>query len=462
MENTFYGQFQPPVVRETTRRCWGWPMNANDRSITGFAMAGHAMVHTYELAVPILLTVWLVEFSVTSATLGTVVAVGYGLFGVGALPGGLLVDRFGSRRLIVACLFGMGTAFVLLGLLPGVAGIAVALAVWGLAASVYHPAGLTLISKGTQQRGAAFAYHGMAANVGIAGGPFLTALLLVVVEWQLAVVVLAVPAFVAGAVGLTVEFDETAAVDGDTTAGDDDGGERAIDERAGEDDGDATATAPDIDSLATFVSASRGLFTAGFLTVFVLVLFNGLYYRGMVTFLPEVLSDVLEPLLAVDPATAIGPVADSPAASEFDLSQYLYAGLLAVGVAGQYVGGRLTDTIEPERGLAVMLTLLVVIALLFVPASESLPTLLAISVALGFALFGLQPLSQATIAKYSPPAYRGLSFGFTYLAIFGIGALGASLAGAALTYGSQTTLFVMLAGFEAAALGLAVWLIVRE
>jgi predicted MFS family arabinose efflux permease len=166
-------------------------------------------------------------------------------------------------------------------------------------------------------------------------------------------------------------------------------------------------------------------------------------------------------LLAIDPAAAIGPVADTPAASEFDLSQYLYAGLLAVGVAGQYVGGRLTDAIEPERGLAVMLTLLVVIALLFVPASGSLPTLLAISVALGFALFGLQPLSQATIAKYSPPAYRGLSFGFTYLAIFGIGALGASLAGAALTYGSPTTLFVMLAAFEATALGLAVWLIVR-
>jgi len=434
-------------------------MNANDRAITGFAMAGHAMVHTYELAVPILLTVWLVEFSVTSATLGTVVAVGYGLFGVGALPGGVLVDRFGSRRLIVACLFGMGSAFILLGLLPGVAGIAVALAVWGLAASVYHPAGLTLISKGAEERGAAFAYHGMAANVGIAGGPFLTALLLVIVEWRLAVVLLAIPAFIAGAVGLTVTFDETAAIDDDATAGEDESGERAVD--AGKDDASDTATASDVDSLASFVTASRGLFTTGFLTVFVLVLFNGLYYRGMVTFLPEVLSDVLDPLLAVDPAAAIGPVADSPAASEFDLSKYLYAGLLAVGVAGQYVGGKLTDAIEPERGLAGMLTLLVVIALLFVPASGSLPTLLAISVALGFALFGLQPLSQATIAKYSPPAYRGLSFGFTYLAIFGIGALGASLAGAALTYGSQTTLFVMLAGFEAIALGLTVWLIRR-
>ncbi len=195
--------------------------------------------------------------------------------------------------------------------------------------------------------------------------------------------------------------------------------------------------------------------------MFVLVLFNGLYYRGMLTFLPRLLSDFLDPLLAVNPAAAIGPIADSPAASEFDLSRYLFAGLLAVGVAGQYVGGKLTDAIAPERGLAGMLAALVVIALLFVPASESLPTLLAVSAALGFALFGLQPLSQATIATYSPPEYRGLSFGFTYLAIFGIGALGASVAGAALTYGSRTTLFAMLAAFELIALVLAVSLLLR-
>jgi len=269
-------------------------------------------------------------------------------------------------------------------------------------------------------------------------------------EWRTTVIALAVPAFVTGLAGLTVGFDETAAVDADAKTGSNDS------------DSDDDTTVPDVDSLATFVTASRGLFTASFLTVFVLVLFNGLYYRGMLTFLPGLLSDFLDPLLAVDPAAVLGPIADSPAAAEFDLSRYLFAGLLAVGVAGQYVGGRLTDAIEPERGLAGMLVVLVVIALLFVPASGSLPTLLAVSAALGFALFGLQPLSQATIAKYSPPAYRGLSFGYTYLAIFGIGALGASLAGAALTYGSQTTLFVMLAAFEATALGLAVWLIVRD
>jgi len=410
-------------------------MNRNDRTITGFTMAGHAMVHTYELSIPILMTVWLVEFPVTTATLGTLVAVGYGLFGVGALPGGILVDRFGSRALIIACLFGMGGSFVVLGMVPGIVGIAFALAVWGLAASVYHPAGLALISNGVERRGAGFAYHGMAGNIGIAGGPFVTALLLLVFDWRTASVALAVPALVAGLVGLTVDFEERAAVDTVT-----DGGE---------------PSSTSIDSFREFLDESRALFTASFLTVFVMVLFNGMYYRGTVTFLPELLSGFLDPLVDVAPDQGLGPIPDGPVAREFDLSQYLYAGLLAIGIGGQYVGGRLTDAVEPERGMAVMLGLLVVIALLFAPVAGTLPTLLGISVVLGFVLFALQPLSQATIAKYSPPENRGLSFGYTYLAIFGIGALGASLAGAVLTYGSPTAVFVLLAGFASVALVLA-------
>ncbi len=415
-------------------------MNANDRAITGFTMAGHGMVHTYELAIPILMTVWLVEFSTTTATLGTVVAVGYGLFGVGALPGGLLVDRFGSRRLIVACLVGMGSSFLLLAIAPGIIGITVALALWGVSASVYHPAGLSLISKAVEQRGTGFAYHGMAGNTGIATGPFLTAILLIAVDWRTAAVLLALPALLAAIAGLTVDFDETAAV-------------------AATDGGDAPTA--EIDSLREFVTASRGLFTVGFATVFALVLFNGLYYRGMLTFLPAMLGDFLDPLIDVAPSEGLGPIPDGRFAREFDLAQYLYAGLLTVGIAGQYVGGKLTDRVDVDRGLAFTLGLLAVIAVLFIPATKTLPTLLVVSAALGFVLFGIQPLGQATIAKYSPPEHRGLSFGYTYLAIFGIGALGASIVGTALTYGSSSTVFVLLAGFEVVALALALSLIAR-
>lgn len=94
-------------------------MDGNDRSIVGFVMVGHALVHTYELSIPILMTIWLLEFSTSAAVLGVAVSVGYGLFGVGALPGGLLVDRFGARVLISACLAGMGASFLVLGLARG-------------------------------------------------------------------------------------------------------------------------------------------------------------------------------------------------------------------------------------------------------------------------------------------------------------------------------------------------------
>jgi MFS family permease len=414
-------------------------MDSNDRSIVGFVMVGHAMVHTYELSIPILMAIWLLEFSTSAAVLGVAVSVGYGLFGVGALPGGLLVDRFGSRVLISACLAGMGLSFLAVSLAPGVFGVTVALALWGAAASVYHPAGLTLISNGVAERGRGFAFHGMAGNVGIAGGPLLTAVLLLVFPWRLVAAALAVPAVVAAIVGLFIDFDPTAAVD---LA-----------------DGGRQGRSPS--SLAEFARETRRLFSVGFLLVFVIVAFNGLYYRGVLTFLPGLLGEFL--------AAAVGDVRpglvdpESPMAEAFDLAQYLYAGLLTVGIGGQYLGGRLTDVIEPDRGLVVMLTLLTALALLFVPAAQAgLWGLLAGSFVLGFALFAMQPLTQATIAKYSLPEARGLSFGYTYLAIFGIGALGAAVVGTVLTYGSVSVMFLVLAGFSGVGGLLAIGLVTRR
>lgn len=426
-------------------------MERNDRSIVAFLMVGHAMVHVYELSIPILMTVWLLEFSTTAALLGTVVSVGYGLFGVGALPGGLLVDRYGSRTLVVVCLAGMGASFLLLSAAPGIIGIALALGVWGLSASVYHPAGLTLISNGVSERGRGFAYHGMAGNAGIAGGPLVTAILLVVLEWQTAAALLAAPALFAAVVGLRIDFDPRAAVDAE---------EDGSDSLATADGGDDTTGRGAPDSLAGFLAESRALFTAGFALVFVIVSLDGLYYRGVLTFLPDLLGDFLTAAVGDVRPGIFAP--DSPLAEEFDLAGYLYAGLLTVGIAGQYLGGRLTERVEPDRGLILVLSALAAIAVAFVPAARlGLGGLLAASVALGFTLFSIQPLTQATIAKYSVPDSRGLSFGYTYLAIFGVGALGAAISGTVLTYASASVMFLVLAGFATVAAALAVVLVAR-
>lgn len=421
-------------------------MNDNDRTVVGLAMLAHGMVHTYELSIPILIPVWLAEFdAATTATIGLVVSAGYALFGLGALPGGVLADAYGSRPLIVACLLGMSGAFALLGLAPSLPVVALALLLWGVAASVYHPSGLALLSKGVQARGSAFAYHGMAGNFGIAFGPLATALLLLAFDWRTVVGLLSVPALAAALVAFRADVDETAAVesraDGSGSETTDDGGTGSASE-ARADGG--------VSSLSEFLADSKTLFSGWFVAVFGIVMMSGLYYRGVLTFLPDLLGS-----LSVFAPVEVGGETLQPA-------RYLYAGLLTVGMAGQFVGGKLTDRVANARGIAAAFAALVVVALAFVPAlGAGIGSVVGVSVVLGFCLFVVQPLYQATVAEYTPPGARGLSYGYTYLGVFGVGALGAAVAGVVLQYFSPAVLFVVLAGFAAAASALGVVLSVR-
>ncbi|WP_435360247.1 MFS transporter [Haloarchaeobius sp. DFWS5] len=386
-------------------------------------MVGHGMVHTYELSIPIFVSVWLAPevFGASEATLGIVTAVGYGLFGLGALPGGVLADSVGSKRLIVGCLLGMAASFALLSVAPSIPVVAVALFLWGAAASVYHPSGLSLISRGVEARGSAFAYHGMAGNLGIALGPLLTALLLLVLDWRQVAIVLTVPAAVGAVVALTIDVDERAAV-----------GEAGDGPQVESDGGSKTDS---VSSLSEFVAGSRALFASGFLVIFAVVMASGLYYRGVLTFLPEILGGF----------SSLSPV--EVGTQELEPARYVYAGLLMVGVAGQYVGGRLTDHIQPSRALVFVFPALAVIALAFLPvASLGLIPFLVLCAVLGFVLFVPQPLYQAAVAEHTPAGTRGLSYGYTYLGVFGVGALGGVLAGALLTYADTGALFLALAG----------------
>ena len=419
-------------------------MDQNDRAAVALATVGHASVHTFELAIPLFIPLWLAEFETLSlgvatvgfdaATAGALVTVGYALFGIGALPGGVLADRVGSKRLIVACLFGMSAAFVVLASAPTALAVGAALALWGAAASVYHPAGLAMLSRAASERGRAFAYHGIAGNLGIALGPFVVAVALVVADWLTVALALAVPVLVVAALATRISVDERAAVEADGSAdrvdAEGEGGIEDVDTEA--DGGDDRAGS--VESFAEFAAGSRRLFLGGFVLIFPVVVASGLYYRGILTFLPEVLSTY--------DAFAAVVVGDLEVATY----RYAYAGLLAVGVLGQYAGGRVSDHVEPARALAPAFLALAVLALAFLPAANAgLLPFLALGVALGVALFFVQPLYQAAVAEHTPAGTRGLSYGYTYLGVFGVGALGGGLAGGILEFAGAPSLFGALA-----------------
>ncbi|MFB6156448.1 MAG: MFS transporter [Haloferacaceae archaeon] len=405
-------------------------MNANDRALTGFTMLGHATFHTYELVIPLFVVAWLDEFGLTPAVLGVVVGASYALTGLGALPAGLLADAYSAKRLVLLCIAGMAAGFALLAAAQGLATVAAGLLVWGAASSVYHPAGLALISRGAEARGSAFAYHGIAGNVGVAVGPLLGAVLLVFLDWRAVVLALVAPAVVALVAATRLEFDETAG----SVAREADGGRDA--ER--------------LRDLRTVLSDSKVLFAGGFALVFLIGNLYGLYYRGVFTFLPEVLAG----FALFDPVTLGG--------RSIEPSQYVYSGLLVFGAAGQYVGGWLVDRVPAERALVGSFVALALVAVVFVPASAAgLVPLLVAAALLGFLVFMEAPINQEVVSRHVPPAARGLSFGYTYLAVFGVGAAGAAGAGVVLTRASPAALFGALAAVAVLAAVIGVVLVRR-
>ncbi|PGF13971.1 MFS transporter [Natrinema sp. CBA1119] len=403
-------------------------LNTNDRSIAGFTMAGHSLVHWFETSIPIFLVVWLAEFDVSVALAGVIVAFGYALFGLGALPAGVLVDRYGPKRLILLCLVGMSASFLVLALSMSIYAVAIGLICWGVTASVYHPAGLALISTGVEERGTVFAWHGIAGNAGIALGPFAAATLLFLVDqWQLVAAILAVPGFVAAAYGLQADFDSTAA------------------------ESEADAEANDALSLGEFLTNSRVLFTSAFAVVFAIIAVEGLYYRGMLTYLPEILHGL----------PAIGDITLSTNLEGISPGDYIYVSLLVVGMAGQYVGGKLTDRIRSERGLIAIFAVLCVLALAFVPImSMGLVPIVLYCILLGFFLFATQPLYQDAVAVHTPARARGLSYGYTYVGKFGIGPVSIAIGGFILGGFSTALFFGVLAAFAFGGMALTAGLLV--
>ena len=398
-------------------------VNRNDRAVTAFAMLGHAMFHTYELAIPLFVVVWLDAFTVTPLVMGVVVGVSYAAIGLGALPAGLLADRVPARTLVLGCLLGMGVSVALLSVAPSLPVLTVALLCWGVSASVYHPAGLTLLSRATRQRGRAFALHGVAGNVGVATGPLLAVVLLGLFDWRTVAAALVVPVVLAILLATRLEFDETAGVEAR---------------------GAATEDADSIQSVGDFLGHSRAIFAGGFVLVFLVGILYGTYYRGAVTFLP----DILAALPLFDPVDLAG--------ATLDPSQYVYAGLLLLGGVGQYVGGRLVDAVRTESALVGGYLALAAVAIAFVPlANAGLATLLVGAAVLGFLVFAIAPVNQEAISAYSDADVRGLSFGYTYAAIFGVGAVGATLAGAILTRWDAGVLFLVLAALAIVAAGVA-------
>ena len=362
-------------------------MNAAERRLITYTAFAHALIHVIELTYPALLTRIAEDFGLRAVILGTIASVFSWAFGGSAIPAGFLTDRLGSRRVLL-----------------------------GFCIGLYHPAGLSLMAQGVRQRGLALGFHGVAGNLGQALAPALAIGLAITVDWRLAFFVLAGAAAVMAVLLSVTTLPLKGGAEVLTT-------ESEISERADE----------------PKPARARQLLLP-LILVYAAFVLSGIVYRGMITFLPQ----HLEELVDDDLGGAFATVA------------------LLMGAVGQLVGGALSQRVRLER-LVPLLAVLAVPALVLMGVVSGALLVVIASVFIFF-YFANQPVFTGLIADYAPKGAMGRSYGVSFFAGFGLGGTGGVIAGVFVDTWDTQAAFLGLSAFMAVTLILSVviWLMAEQ
>jgi len=149
--------------------------------------AAHSLNHSLFLVLPPLLGEISRDLGASFQSIGFIATVSFLLYGLGALVGGPLSDRFGEVKVISLsiALAGASTAVFLLPKSLGVFSAGMYLiAAW---ASFYHPTANTLISKRfVENTGGAMGVHGAAGSLGQILTPVVAYVLGIYLDWRFA------------------------------------------------------------------------------------------------------------------------------------------------------------------------------------------------------------------------------------------------------------------------------------
>ncbi|MBN2292626.1 MAG: MFS transporter [Pirellulales bacterium] len=368
----------------------------------------HALVHILELSFGNVEQLICDDFGIgkqVAGNLGACLRLPYGLF---SLAAGWLADRYGAKRLLLVYLFGGSFAAVTAFWSPSLSVLFVSMFTLGIFASIYHPAGVGLITHYTtpENRPKALGYHGIFGSMGIAAGPFIAGLAFACgASWREYFLMLSLPGVILGVCFVVWLPHETYH-----------GKHIALKDRQ-------NPTPLDL-------SEDEAHWYSYFLLLVVVAL-AGIVYAAILTFLPRYLDQSGLVVSGTSPES---------------LRVYLTSIVLALGIIGQFSAGWLAKPKTLEKMMA-MAFYGAAPCVLWMGFAQGATRILA--AALFAPLFFMhQPLLNTLVAKYVPRRRRSLCYGFAFTCGFGIGAYGPRLAG---RIQSEPLLFSILAAMMATA-----------
>lgn len=376
----------------------------DERNILLITCPCHFLSHFFMLIFPAATIPMMTTFGLPLEEVVKISFVMYLAFGLGALPAGYLVDRWQAKKMLIIGLILKGTGLILAGLIAEPSSMVVFLGIVGAGASIYHPAGLALISRTVRQRGYAMGINGVWGNFGIASAPLLTGVLTWLLSWQTTFVVLGAFGILTGFLLALVPVDES------------------------------------IEREHNRLDAGSVEMIRYFLIICAALVFAGIAYRGNMLLLPaylELNTTFFHDLIASFSFVRLQGTATLAATVLTSL-------VLLAGMAGQLLGGRLADRMDLRR--AYLLVHAASLPFILLMAFTSNYVLAFCAAAYVFFSLGMQPVENSLIAALTPHKWRSTSYAVKFILNFGVGASVVYLIGPIKQAFSLPTVYVFLAG----------------
>ena len=354
-------------------------MNRFEKTILAITGGSHLSVHALMLALPSLIPIIRNEFNVGLDTLGFVVTISAFMFGLGAIPAGWAEKRFGGRQLLLIYQLGSSLSAILVALSSSFEMMVISLGLMGFFCSIYHPAGLTLISHRVNKLTKGMAVHGIFGSTGSALGPILATAVAALISWRASYAVLGT---FNGILAISTFF--------------------AIPYRRRTD-------MPEEE----FANHEEKTNKPALILYFLTNAFLGMAYYGFTTFMPVHFADNTNSLLP-------------------SMSANMKAGLFPTmvfiaGIGGQLIGARIGDRFH--KPTALLWIILANIPFFILMGYTTDLFLVLSSLMLGVAYFSNQPIGNTLIAQFTRSQNRGLGYGISFFLSFGIGSLAAGFSG---------------------------------
>ncbi len=351
-------------------------MVREEKIILGITGISHLLVHSTMLVLPSILILLQQEYQIGLAKLGLIVTASLFMFGLGSIPAGLLERKLGGRNLLLIYQSGIILSILFIVLTKELSGLVFGLILLGLFSSIYHPAGLTLISRRVKNISSGMAFHGIMGSTGLGLGPIFAGIFASLYSWRAAYLFLAILFFTILIGTLTlIPARKTALIE---------------------------------DKADTKVTNKPALIT--YYSVAILI---GLSFAGFTTFMPTHFAFETRNIL--------------PSLSDTMRGGIFTSIVLLSGIIGQIFGGYLGNKFSRTR---VLFWIIVInIPFLFLIGFSTGIPLILIGIIFGVVHFTWQPIGNSLIAQITHSHHRGLGYGIGFFLGFGVGALAAGIGG---------------------------------